>query len=328
MDGHTLTTRMLGDAASAPTLQRAASVLPPVAAARAGRWGMRKAEPRACRRRRSPAAPRRDGGRHGRPGQGPRRGGRRRRRRARPRAPAFCRRAAGAAGHRRAGGMAGARPPVSGDRGAPGDGAAAQPLRRAVGRAVRASDQVGRFSRAERGRLVGVVRRRLGPPGVSGRAGGSSAAPSSGGRPSAGRPPAASSVPSSGGGPRLPFGWLGPPRPSSGRPVRWAEALRWAAVPPFGVRFARGGSGSGSTDGGSRGSSGAAGIFGGGPGGSTGGFLGGRGAARSAALREATGPGVRQVRGASALGAQAVGTRQGGRRGARAVLASPSYRKD
>ena len=45
MDGHTLTTRMLGDAASAPTLQRAAGVLPPVAAARAGRWGMRKAEP-------------------------------------------------------------------------------------------------------------------------------------------------------------------------------------------------------------------------------------------------------------------------------------------
>ncbi|GAA3408035.1 type IV secretion system protein [Streptosporangium vulgare] len=45
MDGHTLTTRMLGDAATAPTLQRAASVLPPVAAARAGRWGMRKAEP-------------------------------------------------------------------------------------------------------------------------------------------------------------------------------------------------------------------------------------------------------------------------------------------
>lgn len=45
MDGHTLTTRMLGDAASAPTLQRAAGALPPVAAARAGRWGMRKAEP-------------------------------------------------------------------------------------------------------------------------------------------------------------------------------------------------------------------------------------------------------------------------------------------
>ncbi|MFC4058345.1 type IV secretion system protein [Planomonospora corallina] len=45
MDGHTFTTRMLGEAASAPTLQRAAGVLPPVAAARAGRWGMRKAEP-------------------------------------------------------------------------------------------------------------------------------------------------------------------------------------------------------------------------------------------------------------------------------------------
>ncbi|GAA4222945.1 hypothetical protein FHR32_001799 [Streptosporangium album] len=45
MDGHTLATRMLGDATTAPTLQRAAGVLPPVAAARVGRWGMRKAEP-------------------------------------------------------------------------------------------------------------------------------------------------------------------------------------------------------------------------------------------------------------------------------------------
>ncbi|MBG0826177.1 type IV secretion system protein [Planomonospora sp. ID67723] len=45
MDGHTFTTRMLGEAASAPTLQRTAGILPPVAAARVGRWGMRKAEP-------------------------------------------------------------------------------------------------------------------------------------------------------------------------------------------------------------------------------------------------------------------------------------------
>ncbi|WP_245647073.1 type IV secretion system protein [Microtetraspora niveoalba] len=45
MDGHTLTTRMLGDAASAPTLSRAANALPPVAAGRVGRWGLRKAEP-------------------------------------------------------------------------------------------------------------------------------------------------------------------------------------------------------------------------------------------------------------------------------------------
>ncbi|MFC6082296.1 type IV secretion system protein, partial [Sphaerisporangium aureirubrum] len=45
MDGHTLATRMLGEAASAPTLSRAANVLPPVAAARMGRWGLRKAEP-------------------------------------------------------------------------------------------------------------------------------------------------------------------------------------------------------------------------------------------------------------------------------------------
>ncbi|RBQ18579.1 hypothetical protein DP939_18985 [Spongiactinospora rosea] len=45
MDGHTLTTRMLGEAASAPSLSRAANVLPPVAGYRVGRWGMRKAEP-------------------------------------------------------------------------------------------------------------------------------------------------------------------------------------------------------------------------------------------------------------------------------------------
>ncbi|WP_066938335.1 type IV secretion system protein [Microtetraspora fusca] len=45
MDGHTLTTRMLGEAASAPTLSRAANALPPVAASRVGRWGLRKAEP-------------------------------------------------------------------------------------------------------------------------------------------------------------------------------------------------------------------------------------------------------------------------------------------
>ncbi|WP_308170236.1 type IV secretion system protein, partial [Acrocarpospora catenulata] len=45
MSGHTLTTRMLGEAASAPMLQRATNALPPVAAARVGRWGLRKAEP-------------------------------------------------------------------------------------------------------------------------------------------------------------------------------------------------------------------------------------------------------------------------------------------
>jgi hypothetical protein len=45
MDGHTLTTRMLGEAATAPTLSRAANALPPVAGYRVGRWGMRKAEP-------------------------------------------------------------------------------------------------------------------------------------------------------------------------------------------------------------------------------------------------------------------------------------------
>ncbi|WP_063819410.1 type IV secretion system protein [Herbidospora cretacea] len=45
LSGSTLATRMLGDATTAPTLQRAANVLPPVAAARVGRWGLRKAEP-------------------------------------------------------------------------------------------------------------------------------------------------------------------------------------------------------------------------------------------------------------------------------------------
>lgn len=45
MSGHTLTTRMLGEAASSPVLERSAVSLPPVAAARIGRWGMRKAEP-------------------------------------------------------------------------------------------------------------------------------------------------------------------------------------------------------------------------------------------------------------------------------------------
>ncbi|WP_066371508.1 type IV secretion system protein [Herbidospora mongoliensis] len=45
MSGSTLATRMLGDATTAPTLQRAAGALPPVAAARMGRWGLRKAEP-------------------------------------------------------------------------------------------------------------------------------------------------------------------------------------------------------------------------------------------------------------------------------------------
>ena len=45
MNGHTLTTRMLGEAASAPMLSRAANALPPVAGYRMGRWGLRKAEP-------------------------------------------------------------------------------------------------------------------------------------------------------------------------------------------------------------------------------------------------------------------------------------------
>jgi hypothetical protein len=45
MDGHTFTTRVLGEATTAPTLSRAANALPPVAGYRVGRWGLRKAEP-------------------------------------------------------------------------------------------------------------------------------------------------------------------------------------------------------------------------------------------------------------------------------------------
>ncbi|GAA0407231.1 hypothetical protein Acor_50830 [Acrocarpospora corrugata] len=45
MSGHTLTTRMLGEAASSSVLERSRGVLPPVASARLGRWGLRKAEP-------------------------------------------------------------------------------------------------------------------------------------------------------------------------------------------------------------------------------------------------------------------------------------------
>ncbi|TMR23931.1 type IV secretion system protein [Nonomuraea turkmeniaca] len=45
INGHTVATRMLGEAASSPVLERSAGVLPPVASARIGRWGLRKAEP-------------------------------------------------------------------------------------------------------------------------------------------------------------------------------------------------------------------------------------------------------------------------------------------
>ena len=45
MDGHTITTRMLGEAATAPTLSRAANILPPVMGYRVGRWTLRRTEP-------------------------------------------------------------------------------------------------------------------------------------------------------------------------------------------------------------------------------------------------------------------------------------------
>lgn len=45
MDGHTITTRMLGEATTAPTLSRAANILPPVMGYRVGRWAARRSEP-------------------------------------------------------------------------------------------------------------------------------------------------------------------------------------------------------------------------------------------------------------------------------------------
>ncbi|MEO3888104.1 type IV secretion system protein [Nonomuraea sp. B5E05] len=45
LNGHTVTTRMLGEAAGSSVLERSAGALPPVASARIGRWGLRKAEP-------------------------------------------------------------------------------------------------------------------------------------------------------------------------------------------------------------------------------------------------------------------------------------------
>ncbi|WP_327588819.1 type IV secretion system protein [Nonomuraea sp. NBC_00507] len=45
INGHTVATRMLGEAASSSVLERSAGALPPVASARIGRWGLRKAEP-------------------------------------------------------------------------------------------------------------------------------------------------------------------------------------------------------------------------------------------------------------------------------------------
>ncbi|WP_433434371.1 type IV secretion system protein [Nonomuraea sp. CA-141351] len=45
ISGHTVATRMLGEAASSSVLERSAGALPPVASARIGRWGLRKAEP-------------------------------------------------------------------------------------------------------------------------------------------------------------------------------------------------------------------------------------------------------------------------------------------
>ncbi len=91
LSGSTLATRMLGDATTAPTLQRAANaLLPPVAAARVGRWGLRKAEPMlnaAVAGSTGGASAAATTGRRGRPGQGPRRGARRRPRQRAARAP-------------------------------------------------------------------------------------------------------------------------------------------------------------------------------------------------------------------------------------------------
>ena len=141
MDGHTLTTRMLGEAASSPVLERAANALPPVAAARIGRWGARKAEP-LIHAAAMPAALAARGRRHASPRAGSRgeEVGGRRDAVGRPGARQPAR-------HRPQGGKAGGR---QGPAPRQGDGAAAQPAaaRRtrsrgaspgAGGRAVRAA---------------------------------------------------------------------------------------------------------------------------------------------------------------------------------------------
>ena len=168
MDGHTLTTRMLGDAASAPTLQRAAGALPPVAAARAGRWGMRKAEPvlqaaaiAGGASVATAAATVAQGKVRGEDGGASATGTPSGTRVPTGAQPAPLDTDAQAGGRRKATGR-----PVTAAR--PG---AAPPLNLSgAGKAGGTPpDQVGRFSRTKRGRLVRrSLRRRLGPPGQLG----------------------------------------------------------------------------------------------------------------------------------------------------------------
>ncbi|MFC7647787.1 type IV secretion system protein [Streptosporangium lutulentum] len=320
MDGHTLTTRMLGEAASAPTLQRAAGALPPVAAARAGRWGMRKAEPvlQAAAIAAAPPSPRR-----------PRRSRRARyaarraaaRRRAPLGRPRPGRRATGAAGHRRAGGrrrkntgrpVTAARPGAAPPLNLSGAGKAGSTTpTRSGGSPARGGG--GWFS----GRSGGWA-----PQGGSGSGGGSSAAPSSGGR---------SSIPSSGGGRSSAPSGGGSSAPSLGgrssAPSSGGGRSGGSIFGGGGSRrsesgSSRGGSGSGSQNGGSRNPSRSGGsIFGGGSGSSRsggsvfgGGSGGSGGSSRSEALR---GPAVPRGPAAACSAAAPVALRETTGRGAR-----------
>ncbi|SNT56429.1 TrbL/VirB6 plasmid conjugal transfer protein [Streptosporangium subroseum] len=272
MDGHTLTTRMLGDAASAPTLQRAAGVLPPVAAARAGRWGMRKAEPvlqaaaiAGGASVATAAATVAQGKVRGEEGGGVSATGTPSGARVPTGAqPAPLDTDAQAGGRRKATGrpVTAARPGAAPPLNLSGAGkAGGTPPTRSGGSPTRSGG--GWFGGRSGGGWA--------PQGSSGSGGGSSAAPSSGGRPSAPSSGGRSSAPSSGGRSSAPssggrsfapssgggrsggsiFGGGGPRRPESGS--------------------SRGGSGSGSQNGGSRGSSRSGGsVFGGGSGGSGG----------------------------------------------------------
>ncbi|WP_433245207.1 type IV secretion system protein [Streptosporangium sp. CA-135522] len=265
MDGHTFTTRMLGDAATAPTLQRAAGVLPPVAAARVGRWGMRKAEPlmqaaalaggASVATAAAAVAQGKVRGEEGAPGAN---------------TPSGARVPVGAqptpldtdaqAGSRRKGtgrpvtaARAGAAPPLNLSGGAPAGGA---PPARSGGPARGGAG--GWFG----GRSGGWA-----PQGGSAPAGGSSGGgPSSGGGSSSGSSGGRTPAPSSGGGGRSGSSVFGP----GGGSRRWDSGSRGSGSGSRGGSSSgsgsRGGSGSGSRGGGgaSRGSSGSGGsLFGG-----------------------------------------------------------------
>ncbi|MEU7988599.1 type IV secretion system protein [Streptosporangium canum] len=263
MDGHTIATRVLGDAATAPTLQRAAGVLPPVAAARMGRWGMRKAEPvlqaaalaggASVATTAAAVAQGKVRGEEGAPGGHTPSGAR---------VPVGAQPTpldtdAQAAGRRKGTGR-----PVTAAR------AGAAPPLNLSGGGTAGSASPTRSGGAGRGGAGGWFSGRSGgwaPQGGSGPAGGSSPAPSSGGR---------SSAPSSGGGAASPSGGGrsgGSIFGSGGGSRRWDSGSRGSGS---GSRSGSGsGSGSRGGGGGSRGSSGSGGSRG--SSGSGGGVFGG-----------------------------------------------------